>query len=96
MLSNALKYSNDQINIKSALRTDHLTITIEDQGLGIPEEDQKNLFTSFFRASNVEHIQGTGLGLSIVQRYLELFGGNIQFKSVLGKGSAFTIVIPIS
>ena len=96
LLSNALKYSNDQINIKSALRTDHLTITIEDQGLGIPEEDQKNLFTSFFRASNVEHIQGTGLGLSIVQRYLELFGGNIQFKSVLGKGSAFTIVIPIS
>ncbi|MBC8767334.1 PAS domain-containing sensor histidine kinase [Arenibacter sp. BSSL-BM3] len=96
LLSNALKYSNDQINVKSSIRLDHLKITIEDQGLGIPEEDQENLFSSFFRARNVEHIQGTGLGLSIVQRYLELFGGNIKFKSVLGKGSIFTIIIPIS
>ncbi|RAJ11669.1 sensor histidine kinase [Arenibacter echinorum] len=95
LLSNALKYSSDQVKIKSFLKKDNLKISIEDQGLGIPDEDQENLFTSFYRAKNVEHIQGTGLGLSIVQRYLELFGGNIKYKSVLGEGSIFTIEIPI-
>ena len=72
-----------------------LTIKVMDKGIGIPEEDQSQLFNRFFRAKNVEHLQGTGLGLSIVERYLDLLGGNIEFTSTLGEGSTFTIVLPI-
>jgi hypothetical protein len=53
------------------------------------------LFTRFFRAHNVENIQGTGLGLNIVKRYLDLLDGNISFESATGKGSTFSIGIPL-
>ena len=52
------------------------------------------LFKRFFRAKNVKDFQGTGLGLSIVERYLDLLNGTIQFQSILGKGSTFTITLP--
>ena len=75
-----------------------LTITwilsVKDNGIGIPDEDQNKLFTEFFRASNVEHIQGTGLGLSIVKKYIQLLGGNISFISKSNEGTTFTVQIP--
>ena len=67
---------------------------MKDKGIGIPEEEQKNLFKRFFRAENVKDLQGTGLGLSIVKRYVELLSGNIKFVSALHKGSTFTIQLP--
>ena len=65
-----------------------------DEGIGIPQEDQKQLFERFFRAENAINIQGTGLGLNIVGKYLELLKGKITFESVEGEGTCFTISIP--
>ena len=62
--------------------------------MGIPIEEQNQLFDRFFRASNVINIEGTGLGLNIVQRLIEVLNGTITFESTSGKGSTFTIKIP--
>jgi signal transduction histidine kinase len=53
------------------------------------------MFDRFFRASNAGNVQGTGLGLNIVKRYVELLEGTISFNSEFGKGSVFTVIIPI-
>jgi signal transduction histidine kinase len=71
-----------------------LVVSVEDNGIGIPEEDIEHLFDRFFRAKNASNIQGTGLGLHIVGKYLELMDGNISLTSTLNEGSAFTINIP--
>jgi signal transduction histidine kinase len=68
---------------------------IRDQGIGIPPEDQKDLFQSYFRASNVEEINGTGLGLRIVKEAIELHGGRIEVESQLKQGTTFTVFLPI-
>ena len=66
-----------------------------DEGIGIPELEQKHLFDRFFRASNAGSIQGTGLGLHIVKRYVDLIHGNITFTSREFKGSAFYVKLPL-
>jgi len=71
-------------------------IEIIDQGIGIPESEQKFLFERFFRASNVENIQGTGLGLNIVKRYVALLNGTIDFESRENKGTKFKIYLPVA
>lgn len=95
LLSNAIKYSSKPIDCDAKLQDGQIIIKITDYGIGIPEEDQQHLFTRFFRAHNAENIQGTGLGLNIVRRYLDLLDGDITFKSQLGKGSTFTLQIPV-
>lgn len=96
LLSNAIKYSDPGKKITCSIRTsaEVLHISIADEGIGIPEEEQQHLFSPFFRAHNVENIQGTGLGLNIVKRYVELMQGNIRFESRLGQGTTFYISIP--
>jgi signal transduction histidine kinase len=97
LLSNALKYSKEgqSVFLKTKIFENELSITVKDQGIGIPEEDRKNLFERFFRANNVEAIQGTGLGLNIVKKYVELMEGTIDFESTVDKGSVFKIFIPL-
>jgi len=97
LLSNAIKYSDQgkPIYITCKEGKDTVSFTIRDEGIGIPEEDQKHMFDRFFRASNAGNVQGTGLGLNIVKRYVELLGGNISFSSRYGKGSIFTVQIPV-
>jgi signal transduction histidine kinase len=96
LLSNACKFSEEgsSIYLIALLKDDKLTISIKDEGIGISEEDQQHMFTSFFRGKNAINIQGTGLGLHIVRRYVDLIQGDIQLQSVLGKGTTFTIVLP--
>jgi signal transduction histidine kinase len=93
LLSNAIKYSPDDkpIFFKVNNKSDELIVKVRDQGIGIPAEDQKNMFSRFFRASNVENIKGTGLGLTIVKKYAELMSGNIIFKSKEGEGTEFVV-----
>ena len=79
--------------MKSTNENEHVVIEVIDQGIGIPEEEQKNMFDRFFRAANVTNIQGTGLGLHIVKKYVDLLRGEISFISQEGKGSTFTISI---
>lgn len=96
LLSNASKYSpeNSPVHLIATKAEDAYFFEVKDHGMGIPIEDQKHLFTRFFRAHNVENIKGTGLGLHIVQRYLDLLKGSIEFTSELGAGSVFRISLP--
>ena len=96
LISNAIKFSGEgaPINIDLAVNYSALNVKVTDQGIGIPEEDQPDLFSSFYRARNASNIQGTGLGLHIVKRYLDLLHGSIHVQSALGKGSTFEIIVP--
>lgn len=96
LLTNAIKYSKegDVIKITSDLTFDKVSISVIDNGIGVPVDEQKNLFGKFYRAKNAENIQGTGLGLNIVSRYLDLLNGHIEFKSAPDKGSVFTFSYP--
>lgn len=98
LLSNAIKYSQEhqEIIIEIKVNGKILTVSIKDNGMGIPEEEQKNLFNRFFRAENATNFQGTGLGLHIVKQYTELLDGKVSFKSELGVGSMFSIKLPIN
>lgn len=98
LLSNAIKYSDADKSILLTIKqsTAGINISIKDQGIGIPEEDQKHLFDRFFRASNAVNIPGTGLGLNIVRRYVHLLNGDISFESAYNKGTTFTITLPPS
>ena len=96
LLSNAIKYSpeNHAIDCTLSYHPSSIEIRFKDQGIGIPPEEQANLFERFFRATNATGISGTGLGLSIVKRYLDLMGGQIHLISLPGQGSTFTITLP--
>jgi PAS domain S-box-containing protein len=96
LIGNAIKYSGENtfIEFNSEVNDRQLIITIKDNGIGIPESDQKHLFEAFFRAHNTGNIPGTGLGLNIVTRYSNLMKGNIQFQSQVNKGTSFTIIFP--
>jgi len=96
LISNAIKYTNEhkKIEVVSTLKKDGLTVKVIDDGIGIPEEEQKYLFDRFFRAKNANNIQGTGLGLNIVQQYVRLLGGTINYESTEGKGSIFMLFLP--
>ncbi len=97
LLSNAVKYSPAGASIDFQAHRDgnNAICRVIDWGCGIPETDQKRLFQAFHRGSNVEQTPGTGLGLLIVRRCVELHGGEIKFESVEGKGTTFTVVLPL-
>jgi signal transduction histidine kinase len=83
------------IHLHYAVPNDTLVLVVRDEGIGIPQNELKYLFDRFFRASNVTNIQGTGLGLNIVKRYVDLLAGEIEFTSENGKGSTFTVTLPL-
>ncbi len=93
LISNAIKYSDDQIILRATTDKNCLTILVIDRGIGISNEDQKKLFGRFYRASNAGNIQGTGLGLNIVKRYAKIMGAQISFESKLNEGSTFRITL---
>jgi PAS domain S-box-containing protein len=96
LLSNAVKYSPEErgIQVSATVNNQQVTIAVKDQGIGIPESAQKDLFTKFYRAGNAVNIQGTGLGLHIVKRYVELLEGHISFVSRENEGTTFTVDFP--
>jgi PAS domain S-box-containing protein len=98
LISNAIKFSDDDgtIAISTSVDKSGITISIKDYGIGISKEDQQHLFERFFRAQNATNIQGTGLGLNIVAKYVELMNGTITFESELNKGTTFTIKFPLN
>lgn len=93
LVSNAIKYSGENtfIEFNTELTNKELFITVKDNGIGIPEEEQKYLFEPFFRAHNTGNIPGTGLGLNIVRRYAELMGGEVNCKSDQHRGTSITL-----
>ncbi len=98
LIGNAIKYSGENtfIEFNSEITANELIIVVKDNGIGIPEGDQKHLFEAFFRAHNTGNIPGTGLGLNIVTRYASLMQGKIEFKSKVNQGTSFTISFPIA
>ena len=96
LLSNASKYSHNEkeIQVIADVKDLAMFITVKDQGIGIPEEAQKHLFSQFYRAPNAIHIQGTGIGLNIVKKYVELLNGSIHFTSRENEGSVFMVELP--
>jgi PAS domain S-box-containing protein len=96
LMSNASKYSpsDAQINVIIKVETHRMELVVKDHGIGIPLEDQANLFSRFFRAKNAVNLEGTGLGLSIVKRYIEMLSGEISFHSAADEGTTFTVILP--
>ncbi len=97
LLTNAIKYSEpgSEVKIRIDKREEAFIFAISDNGIGIPEADQDNLFETFHRASNVGNISGTGLGMSIVKNAVELHKGQITFKSDIG-GTTFEVTLPLN
>ncbi len=104
IIDNAIKYSHEksQVDIKLTVLHEqnipYVQIDIQDHGVGIPLDEQQYLFQRFFRATNILAIdnQGSGLGLFIARRLLEQQAGKISFKSEVGKGTTFTIILSTS
>ena len=96
IVHNAIKYSPEHtiIDIKIKQGEKYTVFQIIDNGIGIPQEEQKNIFNRYFRAENVLNIQGTGIGLNIVKDHLENLGGSIEFTSEQHKGTIFTMSLP--
>lgn len=94
LLSNAIKYSEKDIELNVQVTKEQIRITVTDRGIGIPDEERKNIFEKFFRARNAITTQGTGLGLNIVKRYAQLMGGTISFTSKQNEGTTFNVSLP--
>ena len=96
LLSNAIKFTeNGGVSLTTDYANGMLTLIVEDTGTGMTEEEQQRVFGAFERLSNAAAKDGFGLGLSIVQRIVTMLGGTIQLKSEKGKGSRFTVEIPM-
>lgn len=95
LLTNAMKYTHDSITLECRLcnDNDHFCITVADNGIGISEADQKKIFNEFYQAR--DNKPGTGIGLSIVQQLTRLHHGMVEVQSAPGKGSTFTVTLPL-
>ncbi|MGI0484456.1 ATP-binding protein [Pantanalinema rosaneae CENA516] len=98
LLSNAIKYSPQGGTIRLILsyQGSNAIFLVQDEGIGIPLEDQKHLFEAFYRARNVATIEGTGLGMAIVKRCVELHHGEITVESQPGVGTTFIVTLPMN
>ena len=96
LVSNAVKYSPETETVLIGVRAENRQIcfSVQDQGIGIPAEEQDKLFGHFFRASTAQEVPGTGVGLSISAQLAELLGGRLDFVSTAGIGSTFTLRLP--
>ena len=101
LINNAIKYSNKSgvvtIRLRKLTSINSIEVSVEDSGVGISPEDQKMLFTKFFRSKEAKSINptGSGLGLFIVKNIISEHGGKVTVQSIIGKGSTFNFTIPI-
>ncbi|MBN1146329.1 MAG: hybrid sensor histidine kinase/response regulator [Anaerolineales bacterium] len=99
LISNAIKYTpqGGHVRLVAESLPGRACISVTDTGMGIPADALPHLWEEFFRATNARHsgVAGTGLGLSIVKQYVEGFGGQIEAHSEEGKGSTFTVTLPL-
>ncbi|MCD8326246.1 MAG: ATP-binding protein [Lachnospiraceae bacterium] len=99
LVENAIKYNRPNGSVKVKLDADHqfFTVQVEDNGIGIPEQDLQHIYERFYRVdkSHSREIGGTGLGLAITRSAVMMHRGTIQVESELGKGTTFTVQIPL-
>jgi signal transduction histidine kinase len=100
LVSNAIKYSpqGGQVKVSAYILEENLRIDVSDQGMGMSEESLAHLFEKFFRVKSdaTKGISGTGLGLVITKGIVEAHGGSMNVASQLGKGSTFSVILPLS
>jgi signal transduction histidine kinase len=99
LLSNAVKFTPDggRVAVSAKMDTTHVEIAVKDTGVGIAPEDQAAVFEEFKQVGRdyTKKAEGTGLGLALTKRFVELHGGEVRLESALGKGSTFTITLPV-
>jgi two-component system NtrC family sensor kinase len=97
LLDNAIKYTPEggSVSLNCRREEDQVILQVSDTGIGIPSSEEPYVFNKFFRATNVQNTTGTGLGLSIVKSIVENHNGRVWVETTLGKGTIFTIVLPI-
>ncbi|MDX2100351.1 MAG: hybrid sensor histidine kinase/response regulator [Leptolyngbyaceae cyanobacterium bins.59] len=100
LIANALRYSpqGGPVTLKILYEPDRVLVSLTDQGIGIPEEEQEKIFEHFYRASNADSIPGmpgAGLGLAVVRQLVELHQGRIEVQSQVKQGTQFIISIPV-
>lgn len=98
LISNAIKYTQLESVIKVTCKNagDSITIQIQDNGIGIPKDEQDSIFDSFFRGSNAEFQQGAGLSLFVVKNLVDHLNGTLTCESEIDKGATFTVTLPVS
>jgi signal transduction histidine kinase len=99
LVQNAVKYTphGGKVTLRAARDDDRVRVEVEDTGIGVPPEDCEKVFDEFHRAGNarLHERAGTGLGLTIARKIARDLGGDIEIQSTLGRGSTFTVTIPV-
>ncbi len=102
LVSNAIKYNKPggtvtvTVSNERRNRKGNLKIVVADTGIGMSSEDQERMYEEFFRADNGVRVEGTGMGLPLVQSIVMYYEGEIECRSALGKGTTFTVLLPIA
>lgn len=97
LLDNAAKYGGGKVDVKFEWEERWVRLVVQDNGVGIPGREQKRIFERFYRANDTlaREVDGSGLGLAIVKYIVEAHGGKIAAESSVGKGSTFTVTLPV-
>ena len=98
LLSNGLKFTPEggRIDVRATMTDGMAEISVADTGVGIAPEDQEAIFEEFRQVGTADKkIEGTGLGLALSRKFIELHGGRIWVESEVGKGSTFTLTLPV-
>jgi signal transduction histidine kinase len=100
LLTNAIKYSpaDTEVTVSGGREGDRYEVSVRDQGIGIDQKEVRKIFQKFYRTRKAEQSgeSGTGIGLSIVEQIVEQHGGKIDVSSAPGKGSCFTVTLPLT
>jgi len=100
LMDNAIKYSGERkaLAVEARLEAGHLALSVVDEGIGIPPEEQPKVFEKFYRVgrSETEGRRGSGVGLALVRHVAEAHGGRVTVKSRPGQGSRFTLWLPLA
>lgn len=100
LADNALKYRRPdvplEVDIEGHPAADRYELSVRDNGIGMSAEQTRRVFEPFYRGAQVRDRPGTGLGLSIVRRIVEATGGTVRVASVPGRGSEFTVTLPVA
>lgn len=100
LIGNAIKYTDHgsitvHAQVSNVMGKPQLTLSVRDTGKGMDTDEQRKVFQAFTRLRSAQGIEGTGLGLSITKELVSLLGGEIRLRSAIGKGSLFTVTIPV-